>query len=296
MKRWSWRSLLYWLGPTAAGPLTGQQEMPAAVSSVVVDTLAGLSSEYLAQVPVVRVFLPPGYQPGGRYPILLANDGQDMEAVGLAATLSGLVESGSITPLIVVAVHAGPDRLLIYGTSGQTNAQGLGRRAGDYERFLLDELLPLVARRYPNAAPRPYLMGWSLGGLSAFDIAWRNGNRVAGAGVFSGALWWRSDDSSVATRQSSRIVHRRVREAPTVPRIRVWFEAGREDETADRDGNGVIDAIQDTRELIAELEARGLREGETVAYYEVAGGHDTRTWGAALPAFLRWAFGAPPDP
>jgi len=110
------------------------------------------------------------------------------------------------------------------------------------------------------------------------------------AGIFSGALWWRADDAGVAAQQASRIAHRRVRETAARPALRLWFQAGTRDETADRDGNGVIDAIQDTTELIDELVAKGFGRGTDVVYHESEGGeHHEGTWARALPAFLRWA-------
>ncbi len=68
------------------------------------------------------------------------------------------------------------------------------------------------------------------------------------------------------------------------------FQAGTRDEVSDRDGDGVIDAIQDTLELIAELSAAGC-EPEQITYVEVPGGrHDFETWARVLPVFLEWAF------
>lgn len=82
-----------------------------------------------------------------------------------------------------------------------------------------------------------------------------------------------------------------VRQTPTKPNFRLWFEAATQDEASDRDGNGVIDAIQDTLELIAELKVLGFSEDEVV-YVEVPGGrHNYETWAQVFPHFLRWAFG-----
>jgi len=84
-------------------------------------------------------------------------------------------------------------------------------------------------------------------------------------------------------------MHQRVRATPTRPAVRLWFEAGTADETADRDGNGVIDAIQDTTELLDELRAKGFRDGVDLAYREVIGGeHHESTWARVLPEFLDW--------
>jgi enterochelin esterase-like enzyme len=109
--------------------------------------------------------------------------------------------------------------------------------------------------------------------------------------VFSGSLWWRSDDTDATTQQSSRITHRVVRETCPRAAARFWFQAGTEDETEDRDGNGVIDAIQDTTELVDELAAAGWVRGHDVVYRETPGGrHHEGTWAGELPEFLRWAW------
>jgi enterochelin esterase-like enzyme len=81
-----------------------------------------------------------------------------------------------------------------------------------------------------------------------------------------------------------------VREGPSRPALRFWFMAGRQEEDDDRDGNGVIDVIQDTRELIELLVGQGHREGGDIDWHEVDGRHDLATWGRMLPVFLSWAF------
>jgi enterochelin esterase-like enzyme len=298
MSRLSLRTLLFWL-PSSAGIGVVSTEARAsnqAATALPVDTIAGVRSRYLQSEHLVRVFLPPAYHRSSqRYPVLYANDGQDMENLGLPRLLDSLYASQAIEPIIVVAIHANGDRLQEYGTSESPNAQGLGGKAGKYERFLVEELMPMIEDRYRvQAGNRNAIMGWSLGGLSAFDIAWRHSQRFNTVGVFSGSFWWRTDDSSVATRQASRVMHRVVRETPERPNLRIWLEAGRHDERDDRDGNGVIDAIQDTKELMEALGGRGFRDGADMTFVEMEGGHDPETWSQALPRFLGWAFG-PPD-
>jgi hypothetical protein len=86
-------------------------------------------------------------------------------------------------------------------------------------------------------------------------------------------------------------MHRRVRDTESPGGVRMWFEAGTLDEKEDRDHNGVIDAIQDTTELMDELELKGFRRGLDMLYVQVEGGeHQQRTWGFILPYFLRWTF------
>jgi hypothetical protein len=67
-----------------------------------------------------------------------------------------------------------------------------------------------------------------------------------------------------------------VRETARPPRLRLWFETGTRDETDDRDGNGVIDAIQDTTELVDALTALGYAAGLDVVYVQVEGASTTK--------------------
>lgn len=242
----------------------------------------------------VTVYLPPGYDPtrAEPYPLLVALDGQTMPQWRLAETLDELVTSGAIEPVVVAAVPASAERIEEYGTVGQLDFVGRGRHAKAFQDLLMGEVLPWVRETHHVTADadRTGIYGASMGGLGAFDSAWRRPQVFGFAGIFSGSLWWRADNSSVAAQQASRIAHRRVRETAIRPELRLWFQAGTRDEIADRDGNGVIDAIQDTTELVDELVAKGFRRGSDVAYHESVGGeHHESTWARALPEFLRWA-------
>ncbi len=247
----------------------------------------------------VTVYLPPGYDRTRPrpYPLLVALDGQTMPQWRLAETLDALVAAGAIEPAVVTAVPATPGRIEEYGTAGQLDFAGRGRHARAFQDLLAGEVLPWVRDNHHVAtdAARTGIFGASMGGLGAFDMAWRRPQVFGFAGIFSGSLWWRTDDTGAVAQQASRIAHRRVRDTEARPELRLWFQAGTRDETADRDGNGVIDAIQDTTELIDELVAKGFRRGDDVDYHEIAGGeHHEGTWARALPEFLRWAL--PPWP
>jgi enterochelin esterase-like enzyme len=243
----------------------------------------------------VTIYLPPGYSHDHEHPLLVAHDGQEMGAWQLAGALARHHAEGFATP-VVAAIPASAHRMHEYGTAGQLNRQGLGARAAEFQEFVSDTVVPLVRKRY-QVSRRPAhnaVMGASLGGLSAFDLAWRRPDLFGVAGIFSGSFWWRTSDASVAEQQASRIVHQRVRDTAAKPVLRLWLQAGTQDEQADRDGNGVIDAIQDTTELVDELVHRGFTRGRDVVYQETDGGqHHPATWARELPAFLRWAFPTP---
>jgi len=263
-------------------------------------TVTALSAELAVRGIMPRrvtVYLPPGYdvaraQP---YPLLLALDGQTMPQWRLAETLDELVGDGAIEPVVVAAVPASAERMDEYGMAGQLDFAGRGRQAKALQELLAGAVLPWLRERHhvAPAAARTGIFGASLGGLCAFDAAWRRPQVFGLAGIFSGSLWWRTDDSSVAAQQASRLAHRTVRHTATRPALRLWFQASTRDEAADRDGNGVIDAIQDTTELVDELVAKGFRRGDEVVYHELEGGeHHESTWARALPEFLRWAWPA----
>lgn len=240
----------------------------------------------------VRVFLPPG---GVRTdtPLLVALDGQNMVAWKLAETIQRLAAAGEIAPPLVVAISATADRIEEYGLARTLDYAGRGKKAAAFQRRVLEHVIPDVRQRYGLKADpaRTAIMGASLGGLSAFDLAWAHADVFGTVGVFSGSLWWRGEDGDWHAAQRSRLAHKIVRDTAAKPALRLWFEAGTADETDDRDGNGVIDAIQDTTELIDELAAKGFRRDVDVTYHEIVGGkHHESTWAEALPVFLKWAF------
>ena len=87
-------------------------------------------------------------------------------------------------------------------------------------------------------------------------------------------------------------MHLQVRRGKFRPGLRFWFETGTADETSDRNKNGIIDSIDDTVDLIKELEDKGFTRPADVQYVEMVGGsHNTETWAKAMPKFLVWAFG-----
>jgi enterochelin esterase family protein len=87
-------------------------------------------------------------------------------------------------------------------------------------------------------------------------------------------------------------MHRIIRESKVKPDLKFWLQTGTLDETADRNKNGIIDSIDDTIDLIAELEAKGFKRPNDIQYLEMVGGkHDMATWAKAMPQFLIWAFG-----
>ncbi len=260
---------------------------------IIRERIPSVKSPLLHYARDIDVLLPPAYyhDKHQHYPVLYLNDGQDLDALHLPTTLAHMYSHGHLKPMILVAIHATRDRVHEYGIEGLTNALGYGLRTSEYSAFLRYELMHEIERRYrvKHGPKHTAIAGFSLGGLSAFDTAWAHPDLFGAVGVFSGSFWWRSDDSSTRAKVVSRIMHRRVRTSHFLPHIRMWFQAGTLDELADRDNDGIIDAIQDTTELIDTLAARGYQRGIDMTYVEVVGGkHDQVTWGKVMPEFLVW--------
>lgn len=260
------------------------------LGSVEVVVLRDVAASQLGNRRDVCVFLPPGYHASDApYDVLYVNDGQEVEALELRETLARLSAARRIRPILAVAIPTNDDRLREYGTSIAPNRAGQGDLAVAYEGFVIEELMPLIDSTF-RTRPGAAIMGVSLGGLSAFDIAWNNPDRFATIGVMSGSFWWRAAGDETRIDPGRRIAHALVRRATAAPALRFWFQTGTRDEVCDQDGDGVIDVIQDTRELISELRRVGCPTGD-VATIEVDGGrHDFETWARVLPAFLTWAF------
>lgn len=212
-----------------------------------------------------------------------------MESVQLVNTLERLYRENRINPVIVVGVFAG-DRMQEYGTAKYADYKKRGKKAQAYTLFILEELLPFLQKEYRLNDYR-VIAGFSLGGLSAFDIAWHHSDIFSKVGVFSGSFWWRSEPFDPEDPDGNRIAHEMIRQNTSPKNIRFWLQTGTLDEEADRNNNGIIDSIDDTRDLISELCAIGYHEGKDIHYVELTGGrHDTPTWAKVLPDFLIWAF------
>jgi enterochelin esterase-like enzyme len=269
------------------------QQLLAAIHVI---TVPDFYSHHLDNTRPLYIYLPPDYHHNDQTcQLLLVHDGQDREALHLQQTLATLFARRQLEPLVAVAVPTNEERLEEYGTAVAPNARGLGSKAALYTLFVLEELLPFMRQnfRVSERAADTAILGASLGGLSAFDIAWNFPDAFGIVGVMSGSFWWTAADEETAIAPGERLAHSQVRQGPKREGQRFWFEAATQDEFEDRDQNGVIDAIQDTLELIDELETLGYRRGKDLVYVEVPGGrHNYDTWAQVLPQFLRWAFPA----
>ena len=253
-----------------------------------------LFSRHLQRNVKLTIINPPLRNGKKELNLLLLNDGQDINKFRVKEIIDSLYSRKLIGPVMVIAVHAG-DRLKEYGVADHPDYLNRGDKAGNYDAFINDELFPFARKK---AGVQKFnsvvIAGCSLGGLSAFDIAWNHPDKFSKVGVFSGSFWWRDKDDKAAdySDENNRIMLTKVRSSKKRPHLKYWFYVGGKEEEGDRDKDGIIDAVDDTRDLVAIIANKKICAPDEIVYTEDPNGkHDWPFWSAHLPAFLIWALG-----
>jgi enterochelin esterase-like enzyme len=147
------------------------------------------------------------------------------------------------------------------------------RASGDWESYVVDEVIPAVGRREPVDTARVAIGGISMGGFGAYDIARRNPRRFCAAGGHSPALWQSAgetapgafDDAADFARHDVIGAARRGAFA----RLPLWLDAGSGDPF--RPGDRALDAA------VARTRLRTW-----------PGGHDGAYWNSHWGPYLRF--------
>ena len=254
---------------------------------------AEIYSEYLERLVKIDFYLPAGMEDYSNFSLLIINDGQDLVKMDFDMILGEL--RNEIRPLICAGIHCSAERRMEYGTVEQNDFKGRGAKAKQYGDFIFAEFLPFTEKKFQiKKFKEKSFAGFSLGALSALDIAWNYPGEFDYAAAFSGSFWWRSVDQIEEDYDDDkhRIMHQSIRDGKFIPGLKFFFQCGNMDETNDRNNNGIIDSVDDTLDLIKELKAKGYTD-ESIFYMELPDGkHDVLTWGRAFPYFLKWAFNA----
>ena len=252
-----------------------------------------LYSRHLQQHVALSIISTPVPDDKSSMNLLLLNDGQDIEPLGIREIADSLYKKKLIQPLVIVAIHPG-NRLEEYGVSGLPDYNNNGLKADKYASFIDNELYPFVKKK---AGVRKFksvvIAGCSLGGLSAFDIAWDNADKIDKVGVFSGSFWWRDKDAAAPgySDETNRIMLNKIRSSRKRPKLQYWLYTGAAEENSDRDKDGISDVVDDTRDLVEIIRNKKICAPDDIIYIESPNGkHDYTSWKKALPAFLIWAF------
>lgn len=252
-------------------------------------------STYLDREVKVDLYFPAHVKGVKEVDLLLINDGQDLQKMNFQKILEELYLTDKIEPLLYAGIHCGSDRRNEYATAKTLDYKGRGTKAAAYTEFIFKELLPFIKKTFPAGSFKKSFCGFSLGALSALDIVWNHPGEFAKVGSFSGSFWWRtvSQDDISFNEEQHRIIHKQIKESGFYPWLKFFFQTGTLDESADRNNNGVIDAIDDTVSLIYELVLKGYDRETGIKYLEIKdGAHNVETWARAFPDFLIWGWGS----
>ena len=240
-------------------------------------------SRYLSTPRDIVVYLPPGYQDGGRrHPVFYLQDGQNLfdPATAFAGhdwradvTADALVRAGAVEPVILVGIYnAGVRRVSEY-TPTRDPRRRKGGKADRYALMLARELKPFIDRRYPTsrAAAHTAVGGSSLGALVSLEAGLLYPRVFGKLAVLSPSVWWHDRSILELVRRSNLSV-----------RPRIWLDAGTEE------GENVIADLRILRDALLE---KGWREGADLCYREVwCAGHNEQSWGARFGDVLRYLF------
>jgi len=165
--------LSVYCGPTLAEPLKiVSQNLPAqpGVSSFVLHSdRIGRDFQLVVHRPSATPFLP-----RQKFPVVYALDG-GYGVAGATGTLLG--GAGVMAPAYVVEIGYLPGQaafrdtdLVHVVTRPQFGGPTFGGGGAAFEAFLLEDLRPFIAARFPVDNARSVLLGWSMGGLFAARV------------------------------------------------------------------------------------------------------------------------------
>jgi enterochelin esterase family protein len=148
----------------------------------------------------LTVYVPPGYDQARnrRYPVLyllhgFANDHHSWHRYGRANDiLDNLLAKGGLAPFLVV-MPLGYGGAHVNGDGTGIAPEGAGAFRGDpalYERDLLEDVIPMIDRKYRTIADRKHraIVGFSMGGGQAGRYGLRHLDTFSTVGIMSAGL------------------------------------------------------------------------------------------------------------
>ena len=261
--------------------------------SKIKETEDDVYSRHLQKHVKLTIFNTPVPDDKNSFNLLLLNDGQDMGKLRVREIVDSLYKKKLIQPLVVVGVHSG-DRNQEYGIADAPDYKNHGNDAAKYAAFVYDELYLFIKKK---TGVRKFntisIAGCSLGGLSAFDIAWNHADRIDNVGIFSGAFNYFDKDPAAKdySDDKDRIILNTITSSRKRPHLKFWFYAGSADQ-GDRDKDSIPDTTDDTNDLVTLILSKNFSSPDDVHFIQVKdGANDYNAWSHELPEFLIWAVG-----
>ncbi len=153
-----------------------------------------LKSKILKETREIAVWLPPGYAIGeAEYPVVYMPDGGVQEDFPhIANTLSEMIATGTIAPVILVGVantERGRDMTPASQIANDEEYAPLTDGAAKFRAFWRDELIPMIDTKYRTNGERA-IVGESLAGLFVIDSFLREPRLFQRHIAVDPSLWW----------------------------------------------------------------------------------------------------------
>ncbi|MEP6713767.1 MAG: alpha/beta hydrolase-fold protein, partial [Ferruginibacter sp.] len=149
-------------------------------------------SRHLQRHVVLTVITTPMSADKEEMNLLLLNNGADLQQLEAKKIIDSLYKNKLIQPLTLVGIAGNVDE---YGLSGADEKTGPGK----YNNFIRNELYPFIKkkvalRKFKSIAT----VGCARAGISAFDIAWNNADKIDKAGILSADFDYAGKTGSVS--------------------------------------------------------------------------------------------------
>lgn len=262
-------------------------------------TLSNVHSRILDNSRDVFVYLPPSYREAEtrRYPVLYAHDGQHMFSSDekgasweMHRTAERLIREDRAREMIIVAISSISDQRVseyFHDNPGVGEAFQADCKGELYERFIVEELKPMIDRMFRTIKDREHtaLIGSSAGGLVSYHIAFRRPDVFGQVAILSPFLV-----HAVVNEQANGVSKREpisemkiYRSYPDKPPVRVWADIG--------GAEGII-MPRHVRAFVEELIGLGFKPGEDLMFLlDEKAGHSQEDWARRLHSPLLYLFG-----
>ncbi|MGB7922363.1 MAG: alpha/beta hydrolase-fold protein [Pyrinomonadaceae bacterium] len=157
-----------------------------------------INSKVLSETRRINVYLPPGYTESAqaRLPVLYMPDGGMAEDfLHVAGLTQVLVGNGTMRPFLLVGIENTERRRDMTGPTENEDDKKIAPRVGGSEafrRFIRDELMPQVKRRY-RTTDETAVVGESLAGLLVVETFLLEPELFDTYLAFDPSLWWNNE-------------------------------------------------------------------------------------------------------